>query len=724
MGTVLTKALHLLLIALWLTPLHAMDGLEQPLELDEESMDLDIEDIFAFLEAEDVVTIATRHEQPRELSPSSITVITREEILATGHQTIEDILRLVPGAKITHYTEAQSLVGLRAGTRWQSDLLLFLVDGRDVTLPLFGTVLPALIPIDVDDIERVEILRGPGSTLYGANAFQGVVNIVTRTADLEQTLGKGVALRSSERHPRGASAYAEGSLGDWGIRAEAGWQQSARDEHPDEPTFEKLRGRLVAKRSTAVGDLRLEAGDQSTSGTIYTGLGRGPLNVRWPYLRAGLRTDRSEINAVIERTRMLYDVDMRLIYNPGGEQEPIDLVRDVFYDYPLSAGGIWGQRHWLPADTHRLTAGGELRLLHHSGMSYLVTCPPNITMDSFEQDDCVPIDLLEVRIGSFLQHEWSILENLHLTLGLRGDAVSVNVEPGISPRAALVWSPLTDHVFRTSFGMAFRKPSFAETHGHLLTDTDTNAPAELQRRVAFLMATGIGNPDLKHSRTSQVELAWRARWLNDQISTEVDLYGVHISNMIMLMVYGPVVEQGIGGMPMIREDAEVIHVNEGRDNFGWGGEWTASFHSSSLPWLRASLGYAHSSLWSSERKLTPIWTPNRQITGSLRLGRLLGPTFGVDAQWKSEYVSWVSNPRSHLDPFVSEMMQPRLLVNSTIGYTRELGQFMARLDIGVINLLDTPMREVTATEGPDGLFGGDELRRRLQISLRLSHRQP
>lgn len=133
-----------------------------------------------------VVTSASRFEQPLSTTPVSVTVITREQIIASGFVEIVDLLRLVPGFQVAH-TDSRIFAATYHG---QSDAfpgrLLVLVDGRSVYTPLLSTVDWSLLGIQIDDIERIEVIRGPNAPAYGSNAFNGTVNIVSRSPLMEK----------------------------------------------------------------------------------------------------------------------------------------------------------------------------------------------------------------------------------------------------------------------------------------------------------------------------------------------------------------------------------------------------------------------------------------------------------------------------------------------------------------------------------------------------------
>jgi iron complex outermembrane receptor protein len=129
-----------------------------------------------------IVLTASRLSQPQSESPSEITVIDREMIKASGFRTVPDLMRLVPGMYVGYVDGNTPVLSLHNSTDQFSRQMQVLVDGRSVYMPPLGGVNWADLPILIDDIERVEVVRGPSTASHGANSFYGVINIITREA--------------------------------------------------------------------------------------------------------------------------------------------------------------------------------------------------------------------------------------------------------------------------------------------------------------------------------------------------------------------------------------------------------------------------------------------------------------------------------------------------------------------------------------------------------------
>jgi iron complex outermembrane receptor protein len=128
------------------------------------------------------VTSVSKNEQTLSRTASAIFVITAEDIARSGATNIPDLLRMVPGMDVAQINANTWAVSARGLNGEFSNELLVMVDGRTVYLPTFGGVFWDVLDMPLDDIERIEVIRGPGGTIWGANAVNGVVNIITKKA--------------------------------------------------------------------------------------------------------------------------------------------------------------------------------------------------------------------------------------------------------------------------------------------------------------------------------------------------------------------------------------------------------------------------------------------------------------------------------------------------------------------------------------------------------------
>ena len=128
------------------------------------------------------VTTFSKAPTPLHDTPAALYVITSEEILRSGVTTIPDALRLAPGVEVGRLSSTTWAVSIRGLQNNFSKSVLVLIDGRNVYTPLFAGVYWDVQDLPVEDIDRIEVIRGPAGTIWGPNSANGVINIITRKA--------------------------------------------------------------------------------------------------------------------------------------------------------------------------------------------------------------------------------------------------------------------------------------------------------------------------------------------------------------------------------------------------------------------------------------------------------------------------------------------------------------------------------------------------------------
>jgi len=172
-----------------------------------------------------VFVTASRHEEGITRIPHAVSVITAEDIRRAGARSIPDALRLAPGVDVADLSSAQSAVSPRGFHGFLANQALVLVDGRQVYDSLFGGTVWGSWPFQVEDIERIEVIRGPGGVTWGPNAVNGVINIITKDP-LDQQ-GLTLALRGGTRGAHGT--YAGYGLTDGALRLRVSGEYDAHD---------------------------------------------------------------------------------------------------------------------------------------------------------------------------------------------------------------------------------------------------------------------------------------------------------------------------------------------------------------------------------------------------------------------------------------------------------------------------------------------------------------
>ena len=142
------------------------------------------------------VEVTTASKEPEEVwkTPAAVFVITQDDIRRSGATSIPEVLRLAPGVEVAQVDSDHWSVGIRGFGAVLASKLLVLIDGRSVYTPLFAGVYWQAQATPLEDIERIEVIRGPGGTIWGANAVDGIINIITKKRQ-RYPRGDGVAGR-------------------------------------------------------------------------------------------------------------------------------------------------------------------------------------------------------------------------------------------------------------------------------------------------------------------------------------------------------------------------------------------------------------------------------------------------------------------------------------------------------------------------------------------------
>ena len=431
----------------------------------EELMGIKVERVFG----------ASRRLQPVTEAPSSVTIITAEEIERLGYRTLADMLRGVRGLYVS-YDRNYSYLGAR-GFSLPGDLntkILLLVDGHRMNDNIYDqAAIGPEFPLDVATFERVEIIRGPSSSMYGTNAFFAVVNVITRTGASQPgltvrtsvgTLGTTHAsVSAGHRTAGGIDVFLNGS-----VTGEQGPDRlyfaafdspvtndgivNGLDDEQVAQGFAQLRsGSLTIKAALS----RREKGVPTAAfDTVFNDPAfrtiddHGFVDVQWGRLFGKTRVD---VRAYADR----YTYDGRYPYDDGDASAPYYVMKD-------SAIGAWTGVDARAARTlpwrQRLTVGGEYRndLTQHQTASYGE--PASVIFD---------VDGSSTMRSAYVLDEISVHHRLLVDVGARYDDYSRFHR--VTPRAALIFTPAAGGTFKYLYGAAFRAPSAFERDYYLFS---------------------------------------------------------------------------------------------------------------------------------------------------------------------------------------------------------------------------------------------------------------
>ncbi|HLE86355.1 MAG TPA: TonB-dependent receptor [Candidatus Brocadiaceae bacterium] len=501
------------------------------------------------------VTIATRHETQIRKAPSIVTVITDEEIKNLGYRTFAEILRTVPGFEILKKADFGEVVPAVRGLAG-ADKVRVMLNGHLVNNPLGGGAFSNFDDFPVESIKRIEIIRGPGSAMYGENAFTAVINIITKDAKdidgVKVSSGYG-SFDTYEENIVFGKTYGNVNLsGMVHYRQSGGFDgivesdsQTRIDNSFGFPAASQAPGRVEDWRQEYNLNLKADYKGVYFEG-LYSNKNRGPFI--GPQYALNDESD-VETNYVFGEVGYKKTFEERLTFKPSvyydqfdnntyiesfseGVTLPLDTNGDGVYDkfntYPdgLIGNGRVTQKivgTEIPFD-YELFDGNVITL----GLEYRLISQTNVRFSSnFHPATYAPLDSLQDfsdtypflkeatrRIWSiYLQDTWDITDTINLTLGARHDQYN-DFGGATSPRSGLTWAFMEDASLKLLYGEAFRAPSFLEMF-------TTNQPA-IQ-----------GNENLAPERIRTYELGLSYKF-NKHVSSSVNYFFNDVKDLIVL----------------------------------------------------------------------------------------------------------------------------------------------------------------------------------------------
>jgi iron complex outermembrane receptor protein len=436
-----------------------------------------------FLKEEGQVTSASRRPQEISRAPATVYVITSRQIKESGAQTIPDALRGVPGVDVIGSRSMASDVSIRGLDHPLPTSALVMVDGRIVQNGYYDFPIWESLPITLDEIDHIEVVEGPVSALYGPNAFQGVINIITKSP---QQIGKAYAsVTAGEDGLLFGTAMHGNEVGPWAYKLDLGWRSGEDFQADTQASDARIGSAKISRDMGEYGKAALSGGanyhrsqfsattlgapvDDGTTGFLRGDWTRGRARARgyWNYGRTTSRGGTLD-------TPLHYDT----------------------YDGQLEQG-------FQPFEGHEAVAGIEYR--RNSAYSPLLFGPS----ERHAQD----------LWSLFLEDGWRVVEPLTLEADGRLDYHPLTGWR-FSPRGAVVFRPVPEHTVRLSAGTAYRNPSLVENY------------ADLTQPSGGARYTSLGMSGLGPERTTQLELAYIGRF--DALRARASVFTYRADDMIL-----------------------------------------------------------------------------------------------------------------------------------------------------------------------------------------------
>jgi iron complex outermembrane recepter protein len=442
------------------------------------------------------VTSVSKKETEAFASPAAITVITQDDIQRNGFTSIPEALRMVPGMDVAQITASQWAVGARGFNAEYAGSLLVLVDGRTVYTAAFSGVFWELQDIVMEDLDRIEVIRGPGAALWGDNAVNGVINIVTKSASKTQggfiTTSFGTENQSITSLRYGGELGTnlfyrvylkyesqEGFLNSMGNRMPDGWDTlhggARMDWEPNPNDRFTLQGDYLDGNFGGTSQLPQLTPPYSSNFSGVNPKSAGNIMGRWTH----------DFSSGSELTLQMY-------YDHTGYIDAGNQLRENVYDVDL-------QYHFALGESQDILCGTGFRDSEDDvSPTFAVTFNPQKSYTQiynvFAQDDVTLIK-----------------DRLHLILGVKLDHNSFT-QFEIQPDARLLWTPSSQQTAWMAVSRAVVTPSIGDIGSvyNASVIPTSHGPA---------LVSLYGDPDLKAEQLLSYQLGYRfapaPRWSFD-----------------------------------------------------------------------------------------------------------------------------------------------------------------------------------------------------------------
>lgn len=473
-----------------------------------------------------VVLSASRLTQPQSEAPNAMTVIDRKMIVASGFRNIPDLFKLVPGMYVGYYKGNQPFVSYHGSPDQYARRMQVMIDGRSIYLPPMSMVNWTDLPITVDDIERIEVIRGPAAASHGANSTQGVISITTR--DAGSMNGKHISVTHGDKGVNDVSARfgKSGETLDYRMTlayaADNGFDnlRSVPNSVPAAAlpaaglinnSYDNNRARLLNYRAdyhpNGIDNFDLQFGfNHDVKNVGWTDSNGNPVHdliTNAGFLQLGwvrILADASELKLHYYHIRNDQHETFPVIYFPQLVVQSVNAGRDE----------VEAQHTLAFSASNRLVYGAAYR---------------KDTVDG-KYSDLTPIgpayasSLSKEEWRLFAHDEWRITQNLLLNTGGMFERDHMGHE-NLSPRVALNFHAMPQHTFRIGASVAYRTPSLMESNGTVVQ------PGEL-----FVINATPVSPGLMPEKMVSREIGYLGEFHDLSTTADLRLFSDLLSNGI------------------------------------------------------------------------------------------------------------------------------------------------------------------------------------------------
>ncbi len=526
------------------------------------------------------VTSVSKKEEKLSRTAAAIFVINSEDIRRSGATNIPDLLRMAPGVDVEQINANSWAISIRGFNSRYSDKVLVLIDGRTVYSPYFSGVFWDQLELPLEDIDRIEVNRGPGGTVWGANAMNGVISIITKSSKDTKggliTAAGGSQARAAGQAQYGGQAGPNATYRVFGSYFDIGNSFAPPGGLADDH-WQRSHAGFRTDWTNSGGDTFMAEGDlyanQENQSTVSFGAGPGAEGFPQSVAAAG-----GDLSAVWDHTLA------------GGSQTSL---QGYFQDYRRTDFGTPTTVRTFDVDFHHHIAAGNRNDIVWgfgyrsdtlaTGVGYqLATTPPTQTLNLFNvflQDEVRITDALSLTLGAKLEH--------HTYTGFENE-----------PSVRMLWAPpASRYSVWAAASRAIREPSRIEEGIRVVAATfPISATAEEE-------ILELGNPQLKAERLTDYELGYRME-LTKTLSFDATTFLSFYRDLSTVTTDAPIV---VPGPPLVIE-APSMYANNGHA-LDYGGELSVNYKVTSFWRISPGYSYLHARLWQppgGQDRIVPV----------------------------------------------------------------------------------------------------------------------
>lgn len=472
----------------------------------------ELSETLELMKEEEVVSVASRYEQPISEAPSNVYVITDEDIRQSGATDLPTVLRRVPGLEVMQMSGADINVSARGDNQPFANKMLVMVDGRSVYLDVQGIVYWKALPVTLPEIKRIEVLKGPASAVYGFNAFDGVINIITKSP--EEMKGTTLQFGGGEFGTISSTAIHAGTAGNLGYRLSIGRDQNQQWRDRNALAFRSNKFNVDTVYALP-SDAKLRVSGGFTDVNRYDGqIGE--------VVSSSIRPSLGYANVAYERHRFFIRAWWSGYWDDATTTPapPLANLLRITDRNGSNTTPFTGNTYNLDVQ-HTVDMGRDNRLLY--GVNYRHNTLSSSAIDRFSRED---------RLGAFIHDEWRATSALTVVAGLRYD-LHTEINGTWSPRVALLYQPIEGHTFHVSWSVAYRPPTLFESHQdqRVSTSIPTGLPPPFPGVVSSTVPV-TGSARLDPEQIISYEAGYQGWFWKHRLRVRADLFFNHLSDLI------------------------------------------------------------------------------------------------------------------------------------------------------------------------------------------------